>query len=257
MPDEWDLTSTNLHRIAQRRYEVAVLGTAAMEPHNRHLPQGQDFLHTQHIVRTCCAAAWTQCESVIALPTIPYGVDCNLLDFPLAIHVSQATLDAMVREVVTSLRHHGIRKIVIINGHGGNDFGPLIRQLQCDLDVFVFCCNWWTVGHDRYDEIFTHHDDHAGQFETAVAMALYPDLVEPDVAGDGAARAFRFEALEKGWVRTSRRFVRLNDHCAVGNPADATPEMGRRYLDLVCERVSRFLVELAATPIDEHFPHVP
>jgi creatinine amidohydrolase len=257
MINEWDLTETNLHRVSQRRYEVAVLPIAAIEAHNRHLPEGQDLRHTTYVARRCCELAWKRCESVICLPTIPYGVDCNLLAFPLTIHVSQVTLDALVRDIIASLHKHGIRKIVLINGHGGNDFTALIRQIQTDLPVHVFLCNWWTVGHDRYDEIFEAPDDHAGEFETSVALALYPELVELKVAADGRARPFRFEALEKGWARTSRDFARLNDHCAVGDPSRASAEKGRKYLDLVCERVSGFLVELAQTPIDEHFPHVP
>jgi creatinine amidohydrolase len=257
MIDEWDLTATNLHRLSQRRYEVAVLPVGATEAHNRHLPEGQDLRHTTYVARRCCEAAWKECEAVVCLPTIPYGVDCNLLAFPLTIHVSQATLDAMVRDVIVSLHQHGIRKIVIINGHGGNDFTPLVRQIQSDVPVYVFVCDWWTVGRDRYDEIFDAPDDHAGEFETSVALALYPELVELDVAGDGRARPFRFEALEKGWVRTSRDFARLNDHSGVGDPSRASAEKGRKYLDLVCGRISKFLVELARTPIDEHFPHVP
>lgn len=255
--DEWDITTTNLYRIGKRKYEVAVLPVAAVEAHNRHLPEGQDFFHATYVARQCCERAWGECESVICLPTLPYGVDCNQLAFPLAIHVSQATLDAMVREIIVSLRHHGIQKIVILNGHGGNDFKPLIRQIQCDLDVYVFQCNWWQVGWDKYEEIFTRPDDHAGQFETSVAMALYPELVEPGVAGDGKAREFLFEALREGWVSTSRDFGKLNDHCACGDPTDASADKGRKYLDLVIGRISTFITQLAKSKIDENFPHQP
>lgn len=255
--NEWDLTSTNLHRISQRKYEVAVLPVAAIEAHNRHLPEGQDLLHTTHIARRCSEMAWKKCRSIISLPTLPYGVDCNLLSYPLTIHVSQPTLDAMVREIIVSLHTHGIRKVVIINGHGGNDFKPLIRQIQTDIDVHVFLCNWWLVASDRYNQIFTKKDDHAGQMETSVAMTLYPQLIEPNVAGDGKARQFRFKALQKGWVETSRDFARLNDHCAIGDPSGASAEKGDRYIDLVCRRITQFLTELANTPIDEHFPYKP
>ena len=257
MIDQWDLTAMNMHRLSQRHYEVAVLPTGAIEPHNRHLPEGQDFLHTTEVVRRCCKLAWEKSPSVLCLPTIPYGVDCNLMAFPMAIHVRQSCLDAMVQDIITSLHAHGIRKIVIVNGHGGNDFTPLIRQIQCDLDVYVFGCNWWLVGGDRYNEIFDAPDDHGGQFETSVALALYPQLVEEDIAGDGMARPFRFEALRAGWVRTSRDFARLNDHCAVGNPAGASAEKGNKYLEVVCERISNFLVELAMARIDENFPYEP
>jgi len=257
MIDEWDLTATNLQRISSRRYEVAVMPTAAIEAHNRHLPEGLDFRHATYVARRCCAAAWEQTPSVICLPGIPFGVDCNLMAFPLSLHVAQATLDAMLRDIAVSLRHHGIRKFVLINGHGGNDFTPFVRQMQCDFDTHVFVCNWWQVGSDRYHDFFECRDDHAGEMETSVALALCPELVEMQQAASGAARPFRFEALQKGWVRTSRQFDRLNDHCAVGDPTRATADKGRRYLDLVCERVTRFLVELAGAEIDAHFPHVP
>lgn len=254
--NEWDLSSTNLHRIRKRKYEVAVLPIGATEPHNRHLPQGMDCIHTMHIARSCCAMAWDKCKSVICLPILPFGVDCNLMSYPLAIDVSQETLDTIVTEVITSLHAHDIRKIVILNGHGGNSFGPLIRRIQSDMDVHVFLCDWWKVGSDKYDEIFTKPDDHAGQFETSVAMAVCPELVEPNAAGDGKVRPFRFEALQKGWVSTSRDFAKLNDHCAVGDPAGATAEKGQKYLDIVTERISKFLTELAECPIDSHFPHI-
>ncbi len=254
MINEWDLSETNLDRLSKRLPEVAVIPVGAIEPHNRHLPQGQDFLHTTYVAKRCTETAWQKCKSVICLPTIPFGVDCNLMDFPLAIHVSQDTLNALLSDIIKSLRHYGIKKIVIINGHGGNDFTPLIRQLQCDLDVHLFVSNWWKVAMDKYNEIFTNEDDHAGEFETSVALALYPDLVEMDKAGDGMPRDFRFDALKKGWVQTSRRFSRLNDQCAAGNPAEADAQKGQMYINLVCERISTFLIELAESAIDEDFP---
>ncbi len=257
MIDEWDLTATNLHRISKRRYEVAVLPISAIEAHNRHLPEGQDYRHTTCVARTACKAAWDRCQSVICLPTIPYGVDCNLMAYPLTIHVSQATLDAMVRDIVVSLRKHGIRKVLILNGHGGNEFMPLIRQLQTEVDTNVFLCNWWRVGMDKYGDIFECRDDHAGEMETSVAMALYPELIEPGVAGDGGVRPFRFEAVRQGWVLTSRDFAKINDHCASGDPSKASTDKGRQYMELVCGRIADFLVELAEAKLDDKFPHEP
>lgn len=255
MIEPWDLASMNLHQLSDRKYEVAVLPTSAIEAHNRHLPEGQDWFHAGHVARTSCKLAWPRCESVICLPGIPYGVDCNLLAFPLTIHVSQQTLDAMVRDVIISLRKHGIRKVVILNGHGGNEFGPLIRQIQADSDVFVFLCNWWLVGQDKYREIFAVPEEHAGEMETSVAMALYPELIQPGVAGDAKVPPFRFEALRQGWVRTSRDFSKLNDHCATADSRAATAAKGRQYLELCCGRIADFLAELANSPIDARFPY--
>ncbi len=252
--NDWELASVNQYRLKQHDYEVAVLPVGATEPHNLHLPEGMDFIHTGFIAREVCKAAWEECKSVILLPAIPYGVDCNLMEFPLAMNVTQATLDAMVRDIIVSLVKHGIGKVVILNGHGGNDFGAFVRQVQCELDVHVFLCNWWQVGADKYDEIFEMPDDHAGELETSVALHICPKLVELQQAGAGKAAKFRFEALEKGWVRTSRNFACVNDHCAVGEPFKASAEKGRRYVELVCGRISRFLVELVRAKIDDTFP---
>ena len=257
MIHEWDLTQTNLSRLANKKPEVAVLGAGAIEPHNFHLPEGQDFLHTSYVVKEVSRISWEKTKSVICLPPIPYGVDCNLLDYPLAIHVSQATLDTIISEITESLVFHDIKKILLINGHGGNDFAPLVRQIQYDLDVFFFLCNWYQVGIDKYQEIFEKADDHAGELETSVALELYPELVELSKAGKGEIRPFRFEALRKGWVKTSRNFSTINDQCATSDPFLASSEKGRKYLDLVCERISAFLIELAEAPIDEYFPHDP
>jgi creatinine amidohydrolase len=253
--NDWELLTTNQHNIAKNQYEVAVLPIGATEAHNRHLPEGMDWLHTTAVAREACRCAWEKYPRVILLPGIPYGVDCNLMAFPLSIHVSQATLDAMVRDIIISLHRHGIKKVVLVNGHGGNDFVPLIRQIQSDMDTFVFLCDWWKVGEDKYDDIFENPDDHAGELETSVAMALCPELVKPENAGNGKVKPFRFEALRNGWVRTSRDFAKINDHCAAGDPSKASPDKGRQYLDLVVSRLSDFLVDLAQTPVDENFPH--
>jgi len=251
---EWELASTNLRRARRRKYEVGVIPVGATEAHNLHLPEGQDLFMADAIARESCRLAWKKCPRVICLPAIPYGVDCNLMDFPLTMHVRQATLDAMLRDLIESLRKHGIRKIVIFNGHGGNDFLPLARQAQCDLDVYVFLCNVWEVGRDQYARIFAAPDDHAGEMETSLALELWPDAVEIAFARPAKARPFRFEALKKGWVRTSRTFSKLNAFCAVGDPRAATARKGREYFEITCRRLGAFLAELAAAKIGKAFP---
>jgi len=254
--NNWDITETNLSRLSGKIPEVAVIPTGAVEPHNFHLPEGQDWLHTTYVSKESCMQAHEKGTSVIWLPTIPFGVDCNMLDFPIAVHVSQETLNSMLRDIIFSLNSYRIKKILIINGHGGNDFKSFIRQIQCDIDVYVFLCNWWTVGSDVYNEIFENVDDHSGELETSVALALHPHLVEKDKAGSGLARPFRFEAVEKGWISTSRRFSKLNDHCAAGDPSKASAEKGRKYIDIVVKRVSDFIVELSKEKTDNLFPQI-
>ena len=256
MIEKWNITHVNLDITEQVKYEVAVLPTSAIEPHNRHLPYGQDYLLCKHVAKRVCKEAWEKGAKVLYLPGLPYGVDCNLMDFPLPIHVSQATLDMMIRDIVASLRASGIRKILLLNGHGGNCFTPLVRQIQCDMDVHVFTSNWWLAGLDRADEFFTDPGDHAGQLETSCCQAVYPNLVGEVKPKTGLTPAFRFDGLNEGWVKTSRDFGKLNNECAAGDPEGSTAEKGHAYIDMVCERMTKFLVDLAHEPIDETFPHV-
>ncbi|MBT3940011.1 MAG: creatininase family protein [Pelagibacterales bacterium] len=253
MINKWDLTQTNLKNIINNKPNVAILGTSAIEAHNYHLPEGQDFLHTDAIVKRVTKESWDKTKSVICLPTLPYGVDCNLMDFPLTIHVKQSTLDLMITEIVSSLVQHDIKKIVLINGHGGNDFTALVRQIQSDLDVHMFWCNFYEIKDNN--KIFEKMDDHGGEMETSIALALFPELVELSQALDGNVRPFKFKALEQGWMKTSRKFSRLNDYCGSADPSLATTEKGIKYLDFICKKISDFIIELSKSDIDEYFPH--
>jgi len=257
MIDEWDLGSTNQRRIRAQKYEVAILPIGSMEPHNWHLPEGTDWRAATYIARECCRLAWEKGAKVLCLPALPFSSDANLMSFPFTIDVRQETVDAVITDIVRSLRRHGMRKFLLLNAHGGNHFIPVIRVLQADLDVQVFLCNWWTVINDRYGEIFEKPEDHAGEMETSVALALFPDEVELKYAGPGTPAPYRFEALRAGWVQTARRFERLNDQCAVGDPRAATADKGRACLELTCSRLASFLAELAAAPIDASFPQAP
>ena len=256
MIDKWDISQVNLDITRETKYEVAVLPTSAIEPHNTHLPYGQDYLLCNLVAKRICKEAWEKGARALYLPGLPYGVDCNLMDFPLAIHVSQQTLNAMVQDIIVSLKQNGIRKILLLNGHGGNSFKSFVRQIQCDHDIHLFTCDWWLAGLDRADEFFTEPGDHAGQLETSCCMATYPELVGDIVPNTGYDKPFRFDALNEGWMKTSRNFANLNNECAAGDPAGSTAEKGEAYLDMVCNRLTKFLVELSNEPIDETFPHI-
>jgi creatinine amidohydrolase len=99
--------------------------------------------------------------------------------------------------------------------------------------------------------------------ETALALAYFPDLVarDPDsgelVADQGAVRETRFDALNRGWISMTRPWHLLTTNSGVGNPHPATAEAGRKLMETLVERLSGFLVELAAADLDETFPYPP
>jgi creatinine amidohydrolase len=172
----------------------------------------------------------------------------------IAAETAERALEAVLRDVIRSLECHGIHKLVLLNGHGGNELKPLLREWYGQTKVFVTVVDWWKVGSDKYAEIFSKPDDHAGEMETSVALALYPELVELDKASDGAKREARFEAIRRGWAAITRQWHLLTESSGVGDPRAATREKGERYLQIVTERLAQFLVELSAAEMDETFP---
>ncbi|MBM98183.1 MAG: creatininase [Planctomycetaceae bacterium] len=256
----WNLLETSYGEIKQQEYEVAVLPLGATEPHNLHLPYGTDVLEGTIVGEHLCKAAHEQGAKVVLLPTIPYGTETNLREFPLAMNLNPQTLFAVVEDLVESLVKSGIHKIVLLNSHGGNDMKPLLRQLYGKTPAHLFLCSWYQVLADgAYEQIFDHPEDHAGEMETSFGLAYFPDLVRtnPDgslAADAGSTRPLRFEALREGWVSLTRPWHLLTTNSGAADPHQATAEKGRQLMQLVTERLVPFLVELSAAEVDETFP---
>lgn len=251
----WNLSQLTYKAVRQHPYAVAVLPIGSCEPHNFHLPYGTDTLQADGIAGRACEQASERGARVIRLPAIPYGVQSNMRALPLAINVYPSTFFVLLKDIVDSLEESGIHKLLILNGHGGNDFlKPFVREMMGRSPVFIAVCDWWKVGSDVYDEIFERRDDHAGEMETSVILAMHPELVSLGDAADGATRTTRFEALNRGWVSTSRRWDLLTESTGTADPRAATAEKGEKYLAVVVERLAHFLCELAAAPQDDAFP---
>jgi creatinine amidohydrolase len=125
----------------------------------------------------------------------------------------------------------------------------------------LFLCNWYAATADIQREIFSVRDDHAGEMETSLGLAYFPDLVarNPDgslAADEGAVRPSRFDAVNRGWVSITRPWHLLTTNSGAGNPHAATAEKGRLLMKHVVDRLATFLVELSAAEIDEKFPFV-
>jgi creatinine amidohydrolase len=256
----WKLAETNYGTVKQQQFEVAVLPLGATEPHNLHLPYSADTLEGDLVGERICEAAHQRGAKVILLPTVPYGTQTNQMNLPLALNLNPSTLGAVVGDLVDSLMRHGILKIVLLNSHGGNELKPVLRELYGWSPAKLFLCNWYNIFADVYHEIFAEKDDHAGEMETSLAMAYYPELIarNPDgslTADEGRTAPTRFEAINRGWISITRPWHLLTTNAGAGNPHAASAEKGRRLMELLVDRLATFLVELSAAKVDERFPY--
>jgi creatinine amidohydrolase len=187
---------------------------------------------------------------VAVLPTVPFGVQTTQLDLPFALNMNPSTQGALLGDLARSLDGQGIRKLVVLNGHGGNDFKPLIRELQPAVGIFLCAVDWYRAADAR--EHFDEPGDHAGELETSVMMHLAPEQVRPlHEAGPGRAREWRIRALREGWAWAPRPWSKLTDDTGVGDPSAATAERGAAFFAAVIANIAEFLVELAAADPDD------
>jgi creatinine amidohydrolase len=254
---EYVLAEQNHAGLRSQKCEVAVLPFGATEPHNLHMPYGTDNYQVEYIGQRACEEAYKAGAKVLLLPTIPFGVNTNLLQIPgaLACSLTPTTLLHMLTDLVDSLERQGVYKLVLLNGHGGNELKPLTRQLHHRTKVFLCVCDWFRMAADLYPKIFDKPGEHADEVETSLGLAFFPDLLKMELADPGSARPTRFDAINRGWISITRPWHLATTNTGMGDPRAATAEKGRRLMEALTDRLSRFLIDLAAAPMTDKFPY--
>ncbi len=164
---------------------IAILPVGSTEQHGPANPLGTDFLIAKAIAEE--AAKRTR---VLCLPTVPFGVSSHHKQFWGTIFISPRTFKKYVKEACLALGYYGVRKIVVINGHGGNL--PALTELARELreeGVFVSVFQWWPAAEKLLPKLFTPEERrHAGADETSMNLALHPNLVNMRRAVDTEVR---------------------------------------------------------------------
>lgn len=250
-PRPFVLAETNYKEIVQHKFDIAVLPWGATEAHNYHLPYGTDNYQVDHIAYTSAEKAWKKGTKVLVMPTIPFGVNTGQLDVPFCINMNPSTQLSILLDVCDVLVGHNITKLVILNGHGANNFVAMIRELAGKFpNLFVCVVNWFT-SHQRTG-IFVNKGDHADEMETSVMMHLHPEILLPlSTAGDGATRSFSPQAFKEGWAWAQRPWSLISNDTGSGDPALATPEKGKEFTDKCSSAIADLFCDLDKKRIEE------
>lgn len=234
--------------VRDTRWHGAILPWGATEAHNTHLPYGTDTIQCDALAAECARRAWAREARFAVLPTVPFGVNTTQLDIPLTLNMNPSTQAALLGDLVRALEGQGVDRLVVFNGHGGNDFRQMIRELQPATRVFLCALDWWKVIPPA--DWFTDTGDHAGELETSVMLHVAPSLVRPLAeAGEGAVRVPRIRALRERWVWAPRPWTTVTRDTGIGDPRAATVEKGAGYTDAVCAAIPDFLVEFATADL--------
>ncbi len=236
---------------------VAVLPVGAIEQHGPHLPVSVDTCLNEAIVRRALEVMPAGLP-VLVLPTTPVGKSNEHVDFPGTLTLSAETLGRVWYELGASVRRAGVRKLLLFNSHGGQPQVAQIvaRELRIDHGMLAVAANWfsWGMPEGLFDAVELRHGIHAGAVETAMMLAVRPDLVDMAAAADfvpvTVADDLDYPRLRGlgvaglGWQTQD-----LNGAGACGDATRATAEAGRAVIEHAAGCLVELLHELVRFPL--------
>lgn len=248
-----DLTSPILGRKAPR--SIALLPLAAVEQHGSHLPVITDTVLVTEIARRAEAKLPSK---VTLLPTLWAGCSHHHLGFPGTISISSETYINVLQDLVDSLIATGYRRIVLLNGHGGNIVPAsealyrLALKHQGPRPPWVTLASYWQVAaRELAAQTFMESPrlTHACEYETSMMLALRTEWVDLRLAkGRRAPRHSRYYdplGYQTSRVSVCETFDQMTDTGAMGSPEKATALKGRKLFDLISNVVVDFLKDFS------------
>jgi creatinine amidohydrolase len=244
-PRPYLVLEANHRQLSETPPLVAVLPWGATEAHNRHLPYGTDVIEATMIAERAAELAYERGARVAVLPTVPFGNDEQQLDQACTISFTTATALAILRDVARSLKRQGVDRLVIVNAHGGNQFQPLVRDVQSESGLLIVVANFYEMAPEVKRSAFELPGDHADEMETSLLLHLRPELVELENAGPGSRVPFAIAPLKQPGVWSPRPWSKSHPDAGSGDPSRATAAKGKQFFDAVAEALATLLVELA------------
>jgi creatinine amidohydrolase len=233
--------------------EVAVLPAGSTEQHGPALPLSTDFKAAEAVAR-----AVADRPDTVVLPTLPVGISDHHRQFHGTLWVPPETFERYVADTLRSVTGHGIRKAVIVNGHGGN-VGALRnvgKELYREETAFAVPWSWWEGVDDTPEEVLGEGVEvpgHAGGFESALMCHVAAALVEEErleeaETGQGEPR-WSDDAAPGGFD-----FVDVTGNGTKGEPTRASAEAGEALLDASAGALGDLIGWLADRPFEELRP---
>ncbi len=233
--------------------DTAILPCGAIEQHGPHLPVDIDYFDAVYLANRVAEACSD--PKPFVLPPIPFGVSYHHEDFKGTLSVTNDGLSRFVYDIGMSLAQNGIKKLIILNGHGDNapTLSYAAQMINRDAHIFVCVETGETSDTDIYNLIGTHNDIHAGEIETSTTLAIRPEVVQMDKA---VKETLKFESdyldytSDRGvswYVRTRK----ISESGVMGDATAATAEKGKQMWDLMVDHLVRFIEVIKRSKLDE------
>ncbi|MDU8942974.1 creatininase family protein [Ovoidimarina sediminis] len=239
---------------------VAILPTAAIEQHGPHLPTGTDTMIAEGMLARLREACPDDLDIRI-LPVQAVGKSNEHIHAPGTLTLSAPTALQAWQEIGLSVARAGVRKIVIVNSHGGNLdlISILSRELRVRAGMLAVKCQWGAFGYPEgmYSEYEARFGIHGGDVETSLMLHFRPETVDMSQAAMNRSTAedtaiSPIGAISYGWVASD-----LNPNGTVGDASTATAEKGEATAGHQVSGFIDLLRKVVATPLDGLSPTMP
>jgi creatinine amidohydrolase len=232
---------------------VLVLPLGSVEQHGRHMPLGTDTILAGSVVE---AAAERLSGRIVMLPSPWYGLSVHHMHFEGTLTLQATTLMALVEDIVASLVAHRFRRILIVNGHGGNN--GVLDVLASTLGhrfhgiARIACLTYFQLARNAIAALRqsdTGGMGHACEFETAMMQHVRADLVDAAAAitayPDPGSSYLTTDLLGSSPVCTYHDFFDLSASGTLGDPSLASPEKGAQFHAAVVDELVEFIEDFS------------
>ncbi|MEM2195402.1 MAG: creatininase family protein [Candidatus Methanomethylicia archaeon] len=235
-----------------KRTDIVLVPVGSIEQHGLHLPLDTDILYAFEVAKRAAEAVANDVACVVA-PPICFGYSEHHIDFPGTISLRPETLLSLVFDVCRSLIHHGFKKIVIVNGHGGNIpiLNIVARRVKDELKGLVIVFSYWSLATEAVKKIRESEPGgiaHACEFETSLALTLRPELINKDMIRREIPKSRlsyeRIDLFTESKISIPWNTREISQTGVIGDPTKATKEKGEIILNTIIQELTKFLREL-------------
>ena len=241
---EWGrLRAPALRQLAAEN-AIAIVPVGSIEQHGPHLPVQVDALLAGEVAKRAARLVSAH-QPVVVTPVVWSGLAEHHMSFGATLTLDMQTFTALLRCVCTSVVRHGFRRVLLLNGHGGNiaALSVITGELARELEAPIASATYWHVAQARFEAILEAQRTvrHACEAETSMLLALEPGLVDtaalaaidPPTEGLGA----------EGGVYRYRPIADYTESGVIGCPSAASAEKGKQLLDAAAEALCERLLD--------------
>jgi creatinine amidohydrolase len=237
-------------KTALSQAKAALIPVGSFEQHGPHGTFEVDTGRAYGFGKLLAARMYPQ---VVLAPAVPFGVSYHHMNFPGTITLRPETFIATLYDVAWSLTQHGIRKFLILNGHGGNipSLGVLIVKLRQELGVQAAWTSFTSLGKEVIEKRVTSESKgHSCEGEMSQALYLAPHTARPEVFAPGDYKGYPYRHLGEGFnLAYPFAFDQLTANGALGDARLASQELGQDIVETALTNAVEFLEDFIADEV--------